>query len=307
MKPLKYYKENPKVFLSSLLMVIGFWLPDKLYLMMLYYLNTGSPLNLRHPQTFGEKMQWLKLYDRKAEYTMMVDKYTVKEYVAGIIGKEYIIPTLGVWDRPEDVNFDNLPQQFVLKTTHGGGSTGVVICKDKFTLDKNRVIKELKKSLRQDIYQKYREWPYKNVQRRIIAEQYLEDVDNPDEDMIDYKFYCFNGKPQFCQVIGGRHTQETIDFYDMNWQHQEFIGLIGLNTKAVNSSFIQCRPRHFDKMKEIAHILSQGIAFSRIDLYDTIERPYFGEITLYPFSGLGEMRPFHYNLLLGEMIKLYKQ
>ena len=303
MLPLKVYIQNPRLLLSALLREYGFWIPDKQYLQMMYYLSVGKMLNLKNPQTFGEKIQWLKLYDHKPDYTKLVDKYAVKEYVASLIGWDYVIPTIGVWDCPEEIDFDSLPSKFVLKTTNGGGGK-VIICKDKRSLDLEKTIYFLKRLLKQDIYKKLREWPYKNVKRRIIAEQYLEDVDNPDEDMIDYKFYCFNGKPQFCQVIGGRHTQETIDFYDMNWQHQEFIGL---NPKTVNSSFIQCRPRHYDKMREIAHILSQGIAFSRIDLYDTIERPYFGEITLYPFSGMGEMRPFHYNLLLGEMIKLYKQ
>lgn len=265
----------------------------------MYYLKMGKRLNLNHPVTFNEKLQWLKLYDRQLCYTMMVDKLAVKDYVADIVGKKYIIPTIGIWDRPEDINFDNLPQQFVLKTTHGGGSCGVFICKDKFTLDKNRVIIELKKSLRQNIYKNYREWPYKNVKRRIIAEKYLSVA--TDNELRDYKFYCFDGEPKFCQVIGERRAKETIDFFDMNWQRQNFCGL---NPVARPAIVTPLRPLHFEEMQIIANKLSQGLRFCRIDLYDTLDRPYFGEITFYPASGMGTFTPEQYNFVLGEMIKL---
>lgn len=303
LSPFEYIK-RPRVFLIALLKKIGFLFPDKMYLKIRYYFETGKRLHLKQPRSFGEKLQWLKLYDRRPEYTVMVDKYAVKDYVAGIIGKEYILPTIGVWDNPEDIVFDALPQQFVLKTTHGGGSGGVVICKDKNILDKKETVKKLKKSLRQDVYKKLREWPYKNVKRRIIAEQYIDNPRGPGKDLVDYKFYCFDGIPHFCQVIGGRSTKETIDFYDMDWQHQAFIGM---NPNAINSPVPYQKPNHFEKMREMARQLSKGMAFVRIDMYDTPEKPYFGEITLYPFSGMGEMRPYRYNLILGEMIKLHKQ
>ena len=301
MKSLKYYIENPKVFLSSLLMVIGFWLPDRFYLIMLYYLKTGSPLNLRHPQTFGEKIQWLKLYDRKAEYTMMVDKLAVKDYVARIIGKEYVIPTLGVWSIPDDVNLDSLPQKFVLKTTHGGGGGGVIICKDKRRIEKSIIVRKMCQEMRGNIYEAYREWPYKNVSHRIFAEQYIENQDNSSSELTDYKFYCFNGVPKYCQVIQNRRSKETIDFFDMEWLHQEFYGL---NPKARPAESVPLKPKHFEKMKEIARKLSAGLVFSRIDLYDTIDGPLFGEITFYPASGMGTFTPNKYNYILGEMINL---
>lgn len=258
----------------------------------------GKPLNLKNPQTFSEKIQWLKLYDRNQMYTIMVDKYAVKDFVAEKIGRKYVIPTLGVWDRPEEINFDELPQQFVLKTTHGGGSEGVVVCDDKTSLKKERVIELLQQAFKEDIYKAFREWPYKNVHRKIFAECYIGDKN---QDMIDYKFYCFSGVPMFCQVIMGRHTKETIDFFDMEWCHQNFYGL---NPKAMPAKTEPNKPLHFDKMKEIARQLSQGLIFSRIDLYDTINGPFFGEITLFPASGFGTFTPNKYNLILGEMIKL---
>lgn len=292
------YVKHPMALLVSILKKCGFWIPDKYYLQMLYYLKTGKVLHLKHPQTFGEKIQWLKLYDRQPKYTMMVDKYAVKDYVAGILGKEYIIPTLGVWDRPEDINFDELSYQFVLKTTNGGGSGGVFICRSKEQLDKETTIRNLKKALKKDIYKTYREWPYRNVRRRIIAEQYL---NMGNEDLRDYKFYCFNGVPKFCQVIKDRHSKETIDFFDMEWCHQEFYGL---NPEARPAKSIPVKPMHFDEMKEMAQKLSVGLAFSRIDLYDTESGPLFGEITLYPYSGMGAFTPREYNGILGMMINL---
>ena len=295
-----FFVGQPRFLLICLLRKTGFWLQDGVYLQMLYYLKTGSRLNLRYPQTFGEKIQWLKLYDRKLEYTKMVDKYAVKSYVAELIGKEYVIPTLGVWDKPEDIAFESLPQQFVLKTTHGGGGS-VVICKDKDQLDKENVVKKLHKELKRNIYDDYREWPYKRVRRRIIAELYIENQDNSNKNLTDYKFYCFNGVPKYCQVIKNRRSKETIDFFDMEWLHQEFYGL---NPKARPAESVPVKPKHFEKMKEIARKLSTGLVFSRIDLYDTIDGPLFGEITFYPASGMGTFTPNKYNYILGEMINL---
>ena len=192
----------------SLLQRYGGWIPDRIYLKWLYRLKMGKKLDLKNPKTWSEKLQWLKLYNRRAEYTMMVDKYAVKDYVAGIIGKEYIIQTIGVWDKIEDIEWGFLPDKFVLKTTYGGGSSGVVICKDKSAFDKNKAIVRLKKSMKQDIYRSLREWPYKNVPKRIIAEQYIEPSKHLN-DLPDYKFFCFNGKPKYCQVISGRATYKS--------------------------------------------------------------------------------------------------
>lgn len=275
------------------------WLPDKIYLKLLYRLKMGCRLNLKQPKTFSEKIQWLKLYDREPEYTQMVDKYEVKKLVSSLFGNELIIPTLGIWDNPDDIEWDNLPSQFVLKTTHGGGSVGVIICKDKSTFDKRLAVSRLKKSLKQDIYYYCREWPYKDVKKRIIAETYLSDLDK--EDLTDYKFFCFNGEPVYCQVIQDRRSFETIDFFNMNWEHQEFIGL---NVYAQSSIAPIACPVNWDRMKEIAKVLAKGHAFVRVDLYEVEKKVYFGEITFYPMSGLGQFSPDVWNLRLGELINI---
>ena len=278
----------------------GKHIPDSLFLKIVFRLRMGYKLNLKHPKTFSEKLQWLKLHDRKPEYTRMVDKYAVKEYVSGLIGEEYVIPTLGVWNRADEINWEELPNQFVLKTTHGGGSGGVVICKDKALLDKNKAIEKLNKSLAEDIYESFREWPYKDVPRRIIAEKYIDPVPMVD-DLPDYKWFCFDGEPKYCQVIQDRHKKETIDIFDANWLHQDFIGL---NPVAENAIQQPQRPKNLDDHLRIARELSKGIPFARIDLYETNDNTFFGEITLYPASGMGSFRPDDHNYLLGKMLSL---
>ena len=262
----------------------------------------GYELNLENPQIFSEKLQWLKLYNRRPEYTRMVDKYEVKKYVADIIGEEYIIPTLGVWDKVEDIDFDVLPNQFVLKTTHSGGNTGVVICKDKETFDIVACKKKLQQSLRDDVYKSLREWPYKNVKRRIIAEQFLSDDNN--SDLPDYKFFCFDGEPLYCQVIKDRNTKETIDFYDLEWNLQEFIGLLGPNSQIKHSAINIEKPSNYKAMIEIARSLSCNIPFLRVDLYEINGKIYFGEMTFFPASGLGKFSPDDWNYTLGHLINL---
>ena len=305
MLPIRVYVKYPGIILSAVLRKYGFWIPDKLYLQLLYTMETGKRLNLNNPKLFSEKIQWLKLYCRKPEYSVMVDKYAVKSYVSNIIGKDYVLPTLGVWDRPEDINFDELPQQFVLKTTNGGGNEGVVICRDKDHLDKETIVKRLGKDSKGDLYRVYREWPYKNVPRRIIAEPLIENMEDSNQDIVDYKFYCFNGIPKYCQVIKDRNTKETIDFFDMDWGHQVFYGLNPVYGPMIVPATIRpIKPMHFNEMVTIARKLSEGTAFSRIDLYDTFNGPLFGEITFYPASGIGTFIPCEYNMILGEMIKL---
>lgn len=304
-------KHNRGEFLAFILMHLNFLFSDKLYLSLLFRFKMGYWIDWKNPKTFSEKLQWLKLYDRKPEYTTMVDKYGVKEYVAKIIGEEYIIPTLGVWDRPEDIDWDSLPQKFVLKTTHGGGGSGVFICKDKTTFNKTEAIEKLNKSLSNCIYQTFREWPYKNVDKKIIAEILLEDsiTIKKNTDLPDYKFYCFNGKPVYCQVIRDRRSKETIDFYDMEWNHKPFVGLNpvvnnGLNPVANNGLNPVAKPTSLCKMLDVCSKLSIGIPFSRIDFYVIDDKIYFGEITFYPASGLGIFTPIEWNEKLGSMIKL---
>lgn len=300
----KEYIRHPKRMAVSLLQHYGSWIPDKLYIQWMYRLKMGKKLNLKNPTTFSEKLQWLKLYNRRPEYTIIVDKYAVKEYVSNIIGSEYIIPTLGVWERPEDIDWDSLPNQFVLKTTHGGGSSGVVICKNKNTFDKQKAIEKLNRSLKQDIYKTLREWPYKNVQRRIIAEQYIQPRPGV-KDLPDYKWFCFNGEPKYCQVIQDRTTNETIDFFDTDWNHQEFVGLNAVYGPFIDTAkVLPVRPENLEIQIKIARKLSKNIPFSRVDLYEIDTNTYFGEITLYPRSGLGIFSPDDYNTLLGQMLKL---
>ncbi|MBP3670725.1 MAG: hypothetical protein J6J06_02035 [Bacteroidaceae bacterium] len=283
---------------------IGRLLPDKLYLKILFRLYMGYPLNLDNPQTFSEKLQWLKLYNRRPEYTQMVDKYEAKKYVASIIGDEYIIPTLGVWNNVDEIDFDSLPNQFVIKTTHGGGSGGVVICRDKAKFDIEACKRKLKQSMRHNIYYSYREWPYKNVKPRIIAELYISD--NVHDDLPDYKFYCFDGVPKYCQVIKDRNTHETIDFFDTEWSHQNFCGLIQLDDIKKISNSVQAvnKPINYREMIECARKLSADIPFSRIDMYNIQEKFFFGEITFYPASGLGQFYPQEWDYKLGKMIEL---
>ena len=298
MLPLKQYFKNPRLLFSSLLREMGCLFPDKLYLQMMYYFKTGKKLDLRNPQTFGDKIQWLKLYNRREEYRTIADKFAVKEYVSKIIGDNYIIPTLGVWDKPEDVDFDSLPRQFVLKTTHGGGNCGVIICKDKTTLDKTAVIFQLKKSMKQNIYRTLREWQYKHIRPRIIAEQYLSDGRG---ELRDYKFYCFNGEPMYCQVMNGRREKMTVDFYDMEWLHMPFSGF-GKNYP--HADIENPIPVNFLEMRRISRLLSKGNPFMRIDLYECNKKLFFGEMTLFPASGMGSFLPQDWNQIMGNLIIL---
>lgn len=301
---LQMLKSDRSTFMAAIIQNFFGWLPDKTYLQLLYRFKMGHRLDLNHPKTFTEKIQWLKLYNRRPEYTLMVDKYAVKKYVADIIGEKYIIPTLGVWDKPEDIDWDALPNEFVLKTTHGGGSGGVVICKDKKTFDRNKAILTLRDSMNSDIYRSLREWPYKDVKKRVLAEKYMvpkDMVNNPIYELSDYKFFCFNGEPKYCQVIRDRHNKESIDFYDMNWRHQEFVGLNPVASNGINPV---PQPLLLDDMICICHKLSKNMKFVRIDMYVIDNRIYFGEITFYPASGMGLFNPDKWNEELGNLISL---
>lgn len=299
-----YLFYHPAYLLAAVWSYVGHFFSDETYLRVRFRLLMGKWPNLKNPQTFSEKLQWLKLHDRRPEYTVMVDKYAVKDYVARIIGEEYVIPTLGVWNNPEEIEWEKLPNQFVLKTTHGGGSLGVVVCKDKTKLDKDKTITKLKASMKDDGFRIQGEWPYKNVPRRIIAEKYLEPSPNM-KDLPDYKWYCFNGTPKYCQVIQGRSSNETIDFFDTSWIHQDFVGLNPMNGPEFNNAIEEpLRPSNLDVQLRITRCLSKGIPFSRIDLYSVDDKVFFGEITFFPFSGFGSLRPQEWNLILGDMIEL---
>ena len=304
---LQKYLDHPLLIGYALLMRYGRWIPDKLYLRLQYYFYMGKKLDLRNPKTFTEKIQWLKLYNRKKEYHQLVDKYEVKGVVAPIIGEDHVIPTLGVWDSFDEIDFSKLPDKFVLKTTQGSHSS--LICRNKCDFDKGKAEKLFKVWLRTSPYDKFREWVYKGIKPRILAEQYLELEEG--EDLVDYKFYCFAGEPLYCQVIKDRTTQETIDFFDRDWIHQEFFGLQSKITqskitqsKITQSKITIARPINYDKMLEIAGKLSKGVPFLRVDLYNLEGKIYFGELTFYPAAGLGYFTPEEWNLRLGDLIKL---
>lgn len=300
MLPLKQYFAKPSILGLSLLKKYGLWLPDSVYLCLFYRFLMGKRLNLRNPKTFNEKLQWLKLYYRRPEYTTMVDKYAVKDYVASVIGSEHVIPTLGVWDKTKAIEWDKLPNQFVLKTTHGGGSEGVIICKDKNKLDKKKVVEKLNVSLQQDVYQTAREWPYKNVQRRIIAEEYVDPVPGLN-DLPDYKFFCFDGEVK-ALFVGTERQKEgedvKFDFFDADFNHLPF------KQGHENAAIMPSKPKNFELMKQLATKLSKGIPHVRVDLYDTGSQVLFGELTFYHFGGVVPFRPEKWDMWFGEMLKL---
>lgn len=275
-------------------------LSDKEYLERKFECCMGKSLDLEHPQTFNEKLQWLKLYDRKPEYTTMVDKYAVKKYVADKIGEEYIIPTLGVWDNPDDIDFDALPSRFVLKCNHNSG-LGMCICKDKSELNIEKVKSELRRGLAQDYYLTGREWAYKNVSRKIIAEEYIEDKGKAVPE--DYKVYCINGKPLYIVVFHNRFNDSeelSESVYDTSWQPQH----ISLDEHFKVSDIVEPVPECLDKMLKFAEMLSTNMSQSRIDFYIVNNRLYFGEITLYTASGFQKMIPESLDYDLGKIVKL---
>ncbi|MBQ4399871.1 MAG: glycosyl transferase [Alphaproteobacteria bacterium] len=273
------------------------FLPDEIYLELKYYHIFGRLFNLKNPQTFNEKLQWLKLHDRNPLYTTLVDKYAVKKWVADKIGPEYIIPTLGVWNSFDEIGFDTLPNQFVLKTTHDSG--GVVICRDKKTFDKQAARKKLEKSLKNNFYYMGREWPYKNVPPRIIAEPYLED--NSTRELRDYKFFCFNGTPKLLFIASDRQNpaEETkFDFFDMQFNHLPF------TNGHPNSSKLVGRPKNFAKMAELAGVLSAGIPHIRADFYEINGKIYFGELTLFHWSGFVPFEPQEWDKKIGDYLNI---
>ena len=273
-------------------------LPDKLYIAIKFKMSFGRFPNLKNPETFNEKPQWLKLYNRKPEYTRMVDKYEAKKYVADIIGEEYIIPTLGVWDKFDDIDFDNLPDQFVLKCTHDSG--GLVICRDKSKLDVAAAKKKIEKCLKTNYYWHSREWPYKNVKPRIIAEQYLRD--DSGRDVNDYKVFNFNGEPHLIQVDFDRFIDHKKNIYTTDWNLCDF----SFNYPAHPEIEIP-KPTMLKEMLELSKKLSAGEPYMRTDFYCVGNKIYFGELTFFPASGYGAFDPDGVDYELGDKIVLPKE
>ena len=270
--------------------------PDKLFLKIAYRFYMGSDLNLDAPHTFNEKLQWLKLYDRNPEYTQMVDKFEAKRYVASVIGKQYIIPTLAVYESVEQIDVDALPEQFVLKCTHDSGS--VAICRDKKTFNNEKAFSKLKSGLSKNYFWQNREWPYKNIKPRIIAEQYLCDDSN---ELRDYKFFCFDGQVKVLFVATERMSdcEETkFDFYDSEF-HQ-----LNIRNGHPNSSKPLLKPLQFEEMKYLAAKLSHGIPHVRVDFYEVDGRVYFGELTFYHWSGFTPFEPEKWDEIFGDWITL---
>lgn len=285
---------NPSQILPLLAINYPRFFPDVLFLKIIYHHAHGEKLNLRNPQTFNEKLQWLKLFDRNPEYTKMVDKYEVKDYVASIIGKQYIIPTLAVYNSVEEIDFDSLPNQFVLKCTHDSG--GVIICKDKSTLNQQEAIEKLRESLNQNFFFQNREWPYKNVKPRIIAEKYMEDVDG---ELKDYKVFTFNGEPKLIEIDYNRFKGHLRNLYNVNWKRLDVTIQYPTDN---NRDFV--KPMVLDQLLDLSRKLSKGIPHVRTDFYIINDKIYFGELTFYHGSGLEKMAPKSFDLEMGNWLKL---
>lgn len=300
-RQIKNFCFDPRI-RHSYLLALGAYnhMSDEEYLKKTFKLSMGYPLNLDNPQTFNEKLQWLKLHDRKPIYTTMVDKFEAKKYVASIIGEKYIIPTLGVWDDPNKLDFNALPEQFVLKCTHNSGR-GMYICKDKSQLtpkDIKKIRKDLSKGLAQNYYLTGREWPYKNVPPRIIAEKYMQDTDTAE--LRDYKFFCFGGVAKCYKVDFDRFVEHKANYFSADGE------LMRLGEEVCPPDFernIQA-PVNLGKMKELAAKLSEVSPFLRTDFYEVDGNVYFGELTFYPASGFGKFIYDGNDELLGTWIKL---
>ena len=270
--------------------------PAEQFLTENYRILMGRKLNLDNPKTYTEKLQWLKLYDHRPEYTTMVDKYAAKQYVAEKIGEEYIIPLLGVWDRAEDIDFDTLPDRFVLKTTHDSGS--YVVCKDKSKLDISAARKRMAKFLKRKYYDNNREWPYKNVMPRIIAEEYMED--SRCGELRDYKFFTFGGVPKVLYIAQGRGKGEptVADFFDMEFNHLPFT--IDHDMADVPPE----KPENFALMQALAAKLSAGTPQLRVDFYEVDGKVYFGEMTFFHCSGFEAFHPEQWDKIFGDWVIL---
>lgn len=300
MRPFKELIKNPRAILLGIMRHTAALWPDKLYLKIVYPLHIGRPLSLKNPRTFTEKINWLKVNLKKEEYSKLVDKYEVKGFVTKRLGgSEHVIKTYGIWNNFHEIDFDKLPDQFVLKTTNGGGNSSVVICKDKSKLNVEECCKKLNKTSGR-VFLWSREYPYYNVKPRIIAEEFIA-ADN--DELSDYKFFCFNGVPKFLFVGTERQkkgTEVKFDFFDIEFNH------LPVRNGHENSSHEIPKPKNYDEMIEIAKKLSQGFTQVRIDLYNVNGKIYFGEMTFFHFAGFVPFEPEEWDEKFGNMLDLSK-
>lgn len=302
LKQIKKVIHNPFIPLSYLWVAISPMIKSsERYLKVYYRMRTGKKLNLEHPVSFQEKTQWLKLHDTDPLYSKLVDKYEVRKYVADRIGEEHLIPLLGVYEKFEDIDFEKLPNQFVLKATHDSGS--VVICKDKSKLDIKAARKTINKALNKNYFNEGREYPYKNVPPRIVAEQFMTDQSCGGKQLPDYKFFCFNGKPEMLFIAEGRFSKEgaSFTFFDMDWN---VLPIHAKGHSGEGSHHVAPKPACFEEMKEIVRKLCFDIPYVRIDVYTINGKIYFGEYTFFHDGGVVSFDPDEWNYKLGDMIKL---
>lgn len=299
-KLMKFIKDPGAVFTSLGHRELLNWIPDKTYLKIAYFVSMGKRLNLDHPQTYNEKIQWLKLNYRKPIMTQCVDKYEVRKYVADTIGEKYLIPLVGgPWDSFDEIDFDTLPDRFVLKCTHDSG--GLIICRDKSKLDRMQAKKKIEACMRHEFYWGVREWPYKDLHPRIIAEAYMEDSST--NELRDYKFFCFDGIVKALFVASERQTagvETKFDFFDADYQHLPF------TNGHPNAAKVPEKPVCFEQMKVLAARISEGFPHVRVDFYEVNGRVYFGEITFYHWSGLMPFEPEAWDMTFGEWINIAK-
>lgn len=288
---------DQKHFLDALLGRLGGCIPDKRYLSWDYYLNHSRPINLENPQRYTEKLQWLKLYYRNPLWTKMVDKYAVKQIVSELAGSQYVAPVLGVWKHAEDIEWDSLPNQFVLKTNHDSGNNGVFIVKDKSQINKSRITRRIKRSLKRDTSKSGREWPYRDVPRCVFAEQYLEDATG---ELRDYKFFCFNGEVKYLFIATERQSggEVKFDYFDADFHHLDIVQRHPMSDKQIE------KPAMFEQMKELAAKLSKGIPEVRVDLYEVDGQIYFGEYTFFHHGGIAPFHPDKWDFIWGDLIQL---
>ena len=272
------------------------FLPDKTYCQLYYFFQFHKFIDYKNPKTYTEKINWLKLNDRKSEYSEMVDKYNAKIYVSNIIGNEYIIPTLGVYDKFDEIEFDKLPNQFVIKCTHD--SEGLVVVKDKKIFDIKKAKEIIKEAMKYNYYYIGREYPYKNIKPRIIVEEYMEDKKY--NELRDYKFFCFNGKVKVFKVDFDRFIKHRANYYDVNKNLLE-IGEVVCPPDFNKTNLI---PNNLSKMIKLAEILSKDLTFVRVDFYEVNNKIYFGELTLYPASGFGKFIDEKWDIIIGDWINL---